>query len=300
MSVGSAICKMIHSVRWKFPGCFIILLFLQTQLIFSCDFRRVIEYLASDSLGGRLPGSPGEVAAANYIAAELEGKRTTVSFQEFTINQDIARNVIAFIDNGRDSTVILAAHYDHIGNGQYKSNEIMNKGIHPGADDNASGVAMIMALAGFWQNKTQAAYNLLILSTSAHESGLYGAEYFITSPFFSAIKCRAVINFDMVGRLDIHSRALRISGVTTDPLFESYFTSYTEADPEISFHFDDQNINNSDLKSFAARKLPVLNITTGIHEDYHKMSDTPEKINYAGMESIFKIINGLLFRYMKN
>lgn len=101
----------------------------------------------------------------------------------------------------------------------------------------------------------------------------------------------------MVGRLDSISKTLRISGAETDSAFHTFFQQ--QQDSVFHFRFDDENILLSDLKPFAQRGIPVLNITTGIHDDYHRISDTENKINYTGMKSIFKMVEDLLAKVAK-
>ena len=113
----------------------------------------------------------------------------------------------------------------------------------------------------------------------------------------NSLKIRAVINLDMVGRLDSTSKTLRISGSETDPIFHTLF--HQQPDSILHFRFDDENILLSDLNPFAEKGIPVLNITTGIHDDYHRISDLESKINYEGMNSIFRFIKKILSCYFE-
>jgi aminopeptidase YwaD len=199
----------------------------------------------------------------------------------------------------KDSTVIIAAHYDHLGTGSEKSLEISGKkGIYFGADDNASGVAMMIELIKTISETKNWKYNFVFAGFSAHEAGLFGSDYFSKSTLCNSLKIRAVINFDMVGRMDTTYPTVRISGAETDKLFSNYFKSLT--DNAIHFRYDDANITESDLRPFAEKKIPVLNCTTGIHSDYHKMSDTENKINYQGMEMIFELTQSMLNIFQSN
>ncbi|CAN5481270.1 hypothetical protein BH11BAC1_BH11BAC1_27260 [soil metagenome] len=260
------------------------------------DFKKHILFLASDSLHGRAPATIDERNAADYIHHEfVSGKCTSVSFQKFPFGTDAATNVIGMLDLKKDSTVIISAHYDHLGYGSDKSHEINKRGIHHGADDNASGVAMMIELAKWIIEKKDWNYNFVFAAYSAHEAGLYGSDNFSKSEMCSALKIRAVVNLDMVGRLDKTSSIIRVSGKDTDPGFSTFFQS--DSGTMLHFRFDDTNINQSDLKSFAALEIPVLNFTTGVHDDYHKMSDTEDKINYDGMKKVYSLIETLLINF---
>lgn len=310
-------------------------------------FKQHVLFLASDSLHGRAPGTVDELKAANYIATQFDSANCKVVFQKFRpiLNPspphppstsslkekgsiasgqtapDSAINVFGILDFGKDSTIIISAHYDHLGYGTNKSREIIRKGIHHGADDNASGVAMMIELAkwidlvsnpppphrpltpspmekgsGIIFLARDFKYNFLFAAYSAHEAGLFGSAYFAKSKLCNSLKIRAVINFDMVGRLDSTSKTLRISGAETDPVFHTLF--HQQQDSVFHFRFDDENILLSDLNPFAEKGIPVLNITTGIHDDYHRISDVESKINYEGMNSIFRLIKKILSGYL--
>jgi Zn-dependent M28 family amino/carboxypeptidase len=255
------------------------------------DFKRHVVFLASDSLHGRPPGTVYEKLAGDYITNCFKNNKVKVSRQGFYFEGDSAVNVFGFINNKKDSTVIISAHYDHLGLGSNKSKEIIKKGIHHGADDNASGVAMMIELSKWLGKQKKQRYNYIFAAYSAHEPGLYGSAYFAKSDMFKALKVKAFINFDMVGRLDTTGKILKISGTKTDSLFTEFFR---KEDVRFNYRFDDTNIPGSDLKPFAEMNIPVLHFTTGLHADYHRISDTEEKINYEGMKQIFVLLQNLL------
>lgn len=271
-----------------------LLLFLSITL-HAQDFKKHVQYLASDSLEGRLPGTAGEDSARLYITKSVAWERTNLELIKF--DTIVATNVFGVLNSNNDSTIIISAHYDHLGHGEYKSKEIIKKGIHNGADDNASGVAMALELAKELKPDTTLKYNYLFAFYSAHEPGLYGSAFFASSPLGKSLKIRAVLNFDMVGRFDETGKTIRISGAKTDSVFSEFFN---KKDTAISYRFDDTNLLLSDLKPFAEMGLPVLNITTGIHDDYHKTTDDENKINYRGMGLIFNRITLLLQQIEKH
>lgn len=254
-------------------------------------YRKHILFLSSPALSGRAPATLGERKAAEYIANQFSNYTCKVQLQPFYFQGDTAINVLGMLNAGKDSTIIISAHYDHIGIGTDKSREIHRKGIHPGADDNASGVALMIELADslkHYLQKDSLQYNYLFAAWSAHEAGLFGSSFFTQSPTFDSLKIRAVINLDMVGRLNRVSPILRISGALTNQRIANIFSTIHNGN--VTFRYDDENILKSDLLHFAHKQITVVGITTGIHDDYHRISDTEDKINYEGMSIIQQII----------
>lgn len=275
----------------------VILLFIGANLQ-AQNFKKHIAYLASDSLHGRGPATVDEHKAAAYIKAQFKGRKTSTVFQKFPFERDSATNVLVFFDCKKDSTIILSAHYDHLGMGSNKSKELVNRtGIYNGADDNASGVALVLETAKWLIKTKKHRYNYVFAFYSAHEAGLYGSAYFGQSALCENLKVRAVLNFDMVGRLDNAAKTLRVTGAKTDAVFDRYFESVQKK--PLNFRYDDAFLLSSDLKPFAVKNLPTLGFSTGIHDDYHKKSDDEGKINYPGMELILNSIKGLLIQIEK-
>ena len=116
------------------PSLLIILICTVAQVA-AQDFKQHIQFLASDSLHGRAPATQDERKAATYVAEQLAQSGATITWQKVPFEKDSALNVLAFLDSKKDSTIVISAHYDHMGYGGNKSNEILKKGIHPGADD---------------------------------------------------------------------------------------------------------------------------------------------------------------------
>jgi Zn-dependent M28 family amino/carboxypeptidase len=290
--------------------CLAILLLLFALNTGAQDFKKHIVFLTSDSLHGRAPGTGDEVKAARYIHDQLQALKCMVRYQSFVFRdssrvipagygvRDTAVNVAAYMPFGHgnviinDSTIIISAHYDHLGFGSNKSLDIGKKGIHPGADDNASGVALMLELAKWIYANKGWKYNFVFVAYSGHEAGLYGSDYFSKTDICKRLKKRAVINFDMEGRLDSATKVLRVSGAGTDSVFYRVFHSL-DGQP-LHFNYDDENIPHSDLKPFIAENVPLLNLTTGTHDDYHRITDTEDKINYPGMQQIFLLMQQML------
>ena len=270
---------------------FAAVLCLYTLSINGQSFQQHIRFLANDSLQGRPPGTVYEKMAADYILKQLQQTNCDEAFlQSFPFYQDSAVNVIGLRSHNSDSTIIICAHFDHLGLGGAKSLEVKKKGIHNGADDNASGVAMMIELAK-WSGQIESKYNLLFVAFSAHEVGLFGSSFFAKSDYFKRLKIRAIVNFDMVGRLDKQSQTLRISGADSDTGFGDFFDNHQTT---FKFRFDDEVLSNTDLAHFLEMQIPLLNFSTGIHDDYHKTTDDESKINYQGMEQIFEMVKDLL------
>jgi hypothetical protein len=287
-----------------------------------------VAFLASDKLEGRQTGTKGEREAASYIERrfkelELIPKGTQSFLQPFTfkpktnphdeVNFDVngdgtitGNNVIGFIDNKAENTVIIGAHFDHLGfGGEGSLYRDSIKAIHNGADDNASGVAILLNLAAKLKEKNTS-NNYLFMAFSGEEMGLLGSNYFVKNPTIDAKKVSYMINMDMVGRLKKDS-ALAVYGTGTSPIFKQVLKSHNDNFKLIQ---QESGVGPSDHTSFYLADIPVLHFFTGQHEDYHKPGDDSEKLNYEGMETIssyiFNIVsdldnNGkLAFRKTKN
>ncbi|MEY8020421.1 DUF4910 domain-containing protein [Muriicola sp. SD30] len=268
-----------------------------------------VSFLASDSLKGRETGTANELMAAGYLAERMEnlglspaGKADTY-FQTFTFkpkkdpHQEIqyveasdstitGTNVIGFIDNKAEKTVILGAHYDHLGMGGQGSLHRGEAAIHNGADDNASGVAVLLQLAQQLKTSELKGNNYLIMAFSGEEIGLLGSNYFAKNPTVDLEDVNYMINMDMVGRLR-DSKVLSVSGTATAPIWPQVLNS-TNQDFELVLK--ESGVGPSDHTSFYLQDIPVLHFFTGQHEDYHKPTDDADKLNYEGMEKITSYI----------
>ncbi len=271
--------------------------------------KQDVEYLSSDELEGRETGTKGERLAASYIKKRfqdlgLEGifqtKDPYYQFFKKTIKSNPhalednpddptikGRNVGAFINNNSDHTIIIGAHYDHLGYGGEGSLHIGEPEIHNGADDNSSGVAALLALAGYY-SKTKMNSNFLFLAFSGEEKGLWGSNFFVDNSPLELDDINYMINMDMVGRLN-EDRQLAIYGTGTSPVWDKALKSVRS--PIFKFSIKESGIGPSDHTSFYLEDIPVLHFFTGQHEDYHKPSDDHDKINYAGIEDIVAFIS---------
>lgn len=272
------------------------------------NLRQHIRVLASDSLNGRGTGSEGEKMARAYIESQFEKMKLAKAgsngyFQSFPFKGGVhgngtegtAYNVVGYIDNKAPFTIILGAHYDHLGLGENGSSLDANPQgkIHNGADDNASGVAGLLELARYFQsNKKKEKYNFLFIAFSGEELGLYGSKYFTEHPTIDLTKVNYMINMDMIGRLDPVSKSVAVSGTGTSPVWEPALKNVAKG--SLSIKTDSAGVGPSDHTSFYLKDIPVLHFFTGSHSDYHKPSDDFDKINYAGEKEVLELIVNLI------
>jgi Iap family predicted aminopeptidase len=197
------------------------------------------------------------------------------------------------VDNGAAQTIVLGAHFDHLGYGEdhnslYAGAEPM---IHHGADDNASGTAALLTLSKLLKKTGDKKFNYLFIAFSGEELGLYGSKYFVDNPTIPLSSIKYMINMDMVGRLNESTKAITIGGFGTSP---SWGKMIGLKEQGFTIKVDSSGSGPSDHTSFYKKNIPVLFFFTGTHSDYHKPSDLPEKINYSGILSIMKLINVII------
>lgn len=264
-----------------------------------------VSFLAKDELEGRGTGTEGERKAAKYIESQFKklklkpyGDNKTY-YQTFDFKGGMhgtgeagkAANLVAYLDNGAPTTVIIGAHYDHLGMGNQGSSLDANPAgkIHNGADDNASGVAGMLELARYFKtNKVKESNNFLFLAFSGEELGLYGSDYFVEHPTLDLATVNYMVNLDMVGRLDPKNGGLSVSGSGTSPGWEPLLKSLSTTEVPIST--DSSGTGPSDHTKFYLKKMPVLHFFTGSHSDYHKPSDDADKINAPGEVAVLNVI----------
>lgn len=205
-------------------------------------------------------------------------------------------NVVGYIDNGAPTTVVLGAHYDHLGYGE-DNNSMLRTGerlIHNGADDNASGTAALIELARLLKGSKSRGNNYLFIAFSAEELGLNGSKYFTEHPTVDLGQVSYMINMDMVGRLNDSSKTLTVGGYGTSPFWSTTFTKLTGKKQPLALKYDSSGTGPSDHTSFYRKDIPVLFFFTGLHSDYHRPSDDADKINYTGEWQIIKLIEEIV------
>ncbi len=190
----------------------------------------------------------------------------------------------------KDENIVIGAHYDHLGFGYYGTRDSSTEGqIHHGADDNASGIAVLLQLAEqLSRAPSKPARTIVFVAFSAEELGLYGSRHFVNYPPIPLSSTKAMLNLDMVGRLrdnrltvfGTHS-AKELSGIVLEEA-QKLGLQITESD----------SVGRSDHMSFYNRKIPALHFFTGSHPDYHRPGDTWEKLNFEGMAKITDLVLG--------
>jgi hypothetical protein len=232
--------------------------------------RRYIHYLASDAMNGRGTGSLENAKAAQYIEHQfrqygLKPRGTNGFRQPFTakVRRVVvpdslrpAENVIGFLDNGAPYTIVIGAHYDHLGMGRQGSSlDSLPQGkIHNGADDNASGVAGLLELARHYTgNNRREPYNLLFMAFGAEELGLQGSRYFLNNPTLPLADLNFMVCMDMIGRYN-PDRGVGIGGYGTSDTWPLVFTGVTSP---IKFFTDRAGNGGSDNAAFYAKQVPV-------------------------------------------
>jgi hypothetical protein len=200
-------------------------------------------------------------------------------------------NIIGYLDKGAPYTVVIGAHYDHLGYGEdgnslYRGSEKM---IHHGADDNASGTAALLELARMLKKAKSLKSNYLFIAFSGEESGLLGSRYFTQHPSVELSRISYMMNMDMIGRLNDSSRTLIIGGYGTSPQWSSLVNSSVNK-KIFTLQVDSSGTGPSDHTSFYLKNIPVLFFFTGIHPDYHRPTDEASRINYPGELQVVKLI----------
>ena len=282
------------------------------------DLKKHIQILASDSLEGRETGEQGQKKAAEYIAncfkkVGIPPYKCKTYFQKFKVKskghlrQRIilkqkyikGENVLGFIEGTdlKDEVLIITAHYDHLGK--------KDTSIYNGADDNASGTSAILEIAEAFM-KAKKDYvgprrSVLIMAVSGEEKGLLGSKYYTENPIYSLEKTIANLNVDMIGRIDKHHKnGDYIYLIGSDRLSTELHNISEEVNRkhfnlELDYTFNDKDDPNryyyrSDHYNFAKNNIPVIFYFNGIHKDYHKPTDTKEKIDFKKIQKISRYI----------
>lgn len=206
-------------------------------------------------------------------------------------------NVVGYINNNAATTVIIGAHFDHLGYGEDRNSRYTGEpAIHNGADDNASGTAALIELGRLLKKEGSKTFNYLVIAFSGEELGLYGSKYYTEHPTITLGDVDYMVNMDMVGRYSDSAKAVTIGGVGTSP---AWGTLLNEKKPVFTIKVDSSGTGPSDHTSFYRKDIPVLFFFTGLHNDYHKPSDDYDKINYMGELMIVKYINRIIERSSK-
>lgn len=293
---------------------FSLLTFVATQAQVSPALQQLqvdVVYLASDYLEGRETGLKGERLAAEYIAWRFEQLGLSPKgeqgnwYHKFdfvfksnphasTGEDRVGLNVLGFLDNGADHTVVIGAHYDHLGYGEFSSLYTGEPAIHNGADDNASGVAAMLYLAEqLIENPKAKQSNYLFFGISGEELGLVGSKKWVANPTIDLGTINYMINMDMVGRLN-EEKVLAVYGTGTSPTWGEHLESIKVGG--LNPTFSESGVGPSDHTSFYLQNIPVLHFFSGQHNHYHKPDDDSERLNYPGIISIADYILAIIER----
>jgi aminopeptidase YwaD len=221
---------------------------------------------------------------------------TTISGKAEIIRETgTTRNVVMLLpgedENLRKEYVIIGAHFDHLGmGGQGSSSRAVDTvAVHHGADDNASGVGMMLELAEkLAHTKGSHKRSIIFIAFTGEELGLLGSKEFVEHPDIDLTKVNAMINLDMVGRLQ-ETNIVQISGVGTADGLKDLINSENDT-TLLRLTLSDEGYGPSDHSSFYGKNIPVLFISTGAHLDYHTPSDTYDRINYKGMVTVSSLV----------
>jgi hypothetical protein len=214
------------------------------------------------------------------LNVEIENTRATVN------------NVLAYLPGKTDEYVVIGAHYDHLGRGDFNSMAPSQIGqIHPGADDNASGTAGVLEVARLLAPlKKQLQRGILFASFAGEELGLLGSAEWVKDPTLPVEKAVAMVNMDMIGR--IKDDKVYVGGVGTGSSFKSLLEE-AQGKSNFKFEFSAGGYSSSDHTSFVAKRIPVLFFFSGLHGDYHKPSDTWEKIDSRAAARLLDVVSNL-------
>lgn len=215
----------------------------------------------------------------NKIRKTISGTCTIAVEVDRTISNPV--NVIGWINNHAAKTVVVGAHFDHVGVTRSRTGEDKSLQIHNGADDNASGTAAMLELARWATKETGQKYNYIFAAFSAEEKGLFGSKAFCSLPWVNNTNIAYMLNMDMVGRLGCEGDTMSVLGVGSSQVWEPLIDTVQHPD------FAIKKITGapafSDHSPFLKKDIPVIYFTTGIHPDYHTPKDDTELINFEGM-----------------
>jgi len=269
--------------------------------VFSTErMMRSVEYLASEELAGRAPGTDGIHKAADFIVEKFKGAGLLPGSDDgsyFQIWDDVVdangnkapvKNIIGIIPGTnpdlKDESVIVCAHYDHLGLGWPNVNKGNEGKIHPGADDNASGVSVMIELAELLGKTLKPQRTVIFVAFTSEESGLLGSKYYVKNmKRFPAKKVIGVLNFDTVGRLFNNKLFVLGSNSAREWKFIFMGASYVTG---VESEMVTQDLDASDQRSFIEIGVPGVQFFSGANEGYHKPTDTPDKIDAAGLVKV--------------
>ena len=285
------------------------------------EMRQTVAYLASQELGGRYPGTAGDSLASAYIVDQLrslklkpiiKAKKEKGFYQDFNFTkkeQEITTHNILAVLPGKDKQlrneyIVVGSHYDHLGMGGEGSGSRRpdTLAVHPGADDNASGDAVVLQLAKHFK-QVGSPRSIIFAFFGAEEQGLIGSKQFLEWMKKADAKrinlpadrksIVAMVNLDMVGRM--RDSAMSVSGTGTSSAFKTIVEQVAEQ-AKLNVSCTPDGYGPSDHASFVAAEIPVLFLTTGGHMEYHTPDDLPPTLNYDGLLQTLTFSEALIDR----
>ncbi len=284
------------------------------ESIKSEELKKNLYVIASDEMEGRDTGSPGQKKAGDYIVNYYKSLGISYPKALGSYYQNVpssfmkkwgggnlpdSENILAFIEGSEkpNEIIVVSAHYDHVG--------MKNGVVYNGADDDGSGTVAVMQIAKAFQDAKKAGKgpkrSILFLHVTGEEHGLFGSDYYSQNPVFPLANTVANLNIDMIGRDDPANRGKQYVYVIGSEMLSSELKVINEAANnktvklELNYKYDDPKdpdrlYYRSDHYNFAKNNIPVAFFFDGIHEDYHKPSDTPDKIDYPLLQKRTQLI----------
>ncbi|MFP6695258.1 MAG: M20/M25/M40 family metallo-hydrolase [Pirellulales bacterium] len=263
------------------------------------QLQRHVETLADDALEGREAGTRGGRAAGLYLRNELrlyglEGAAEGDGY--FQIFSGRYRNVLGKIEGSdpelKHEFILIGAHYDHVGYGSRRNSFGPLGHIHNGADDNASGTSgLLEVIEAFSKLDRLPRRTVLFAFWDAEEKGLLGSKYYISRPDAPLNQTKAVLNVDMIGRL--REDRLMVHGSRTAAGWRGLASRLNETDLTMDFTWELKG--NSDHYPFFQRRIPVLMLHTGLHDDYHRPRDDAKKVNVDGIQRVSRLLFSIAY-----
>jgi Zn-dependent M28 family amino/carboxypeptidase len=278
------------------------------------DLKKNLYVIASDEMGGRDTGSPGQKKAGEYMinyykSLGISFPKTLGSYYQKVPSEYMKKrggedlpdseNILAFIEGSEkpEEIIVISAHYDHVGT--------QNGVVYNGADDDGSGTVAVMEIAKAFQSAKKAGKgpkrSILFLHVTGEEHGLFGSEYYSDNPVFPLANTVVDLNIDMIGRDDPENRGKNYVYVIGSEMLSSELKVINEAankktvNLELNYKYDDPKdpqrlYYRSDHYNFAKNNIPVAFYFDGIHEDYHKPTDDVEKIDYSMLQKRVQLV----------
>jgi aminopeptidase N len=285
-----------------------------------CDeaarLKQMVDTLSAPTMQGRGPGTPGLNTSAEFIRNQFRkvGLKSGVEdgsfIQEFPYisagsgKKIQLRNVIGVSQGTGSATqevIVVGAHYDHLGYGPAFSlaQDEQKHALHPGADDNASGVAVLLELARYFGTKgSSLRKGIVFIAFSGEEEGDLGSRYYVAHPVVPLADTTTMINLDMVGR--VRDNIIGIAGNKSGDSLDAILNVAAASSPLMLMRGGEEYPDDSDHAPFASAGIPILYVCSGSHDDRHKPSDTADKINPKGMADVADLVGEVIQKLLES